>query len=170
MATDAFADEGLSVPLDEIARRAGVGPGTLYRHFPAKEDLYQAVLLDRLQGLADDARARRGAGDPAASLLGFISRLVAEAALKRDLADALSSSGAELNAALTATADQLRSEIGHLLARAQHAGAIRDDITTADLMALIAGILVALRPRGGGQADPDRIIAVLGDGLRAAPA
>ena len=170
VASEAFAAEGLSVPLDEIARRAGVGPGTLYRHFPTKEALFEAVLHDRLQLLAGDARALCHAEDPAAALLDFIDRLVAEAGPKRDLADALASGGAELNAALTATAAHLRDEIGHLLARAQHTGAIRDDITTADLMALITGILVALRPRPGDQADPQRTIAVLRDGLRAAPA
>src|ERR1035438_4717379 len=88
-ATDAFAAEGLSVPLDEPARRAGVGPGTLYRHFLTKEALFEAVLYDRLQRLADDARALRCAEDPAAALLAFISRLVAAAAPTRDLADAL---------------------------------------------------------------------------------
>jgi AcrR family transcriptional regulator len=166
-AAEAFATEGLSVPLDEIARRAGVGPGTLYRHFPAKEDLFQAVLQDRLQRLADDARALRQAPDPGAALLDFIGRLVAEAAPKRDLADALASRGAELRAGLAATAGQLRGELGYLLSRAQQAGAIRDDITTADLMALISGILVALGPRPGGAADPAHAVAVLRDGLRA---
>jgi AcrR family transcriptional regulator len=168
-AAGAFAAEGLSVPLDEIARRAGVGPGTLYRHFPTKEALFEAVLHDRLQRLAGDARALRRAEDPAAALLDFVGRLVAEAALKRDLADALASGG-EINVTLTAIAGHLRSEIGHLLTRAQHTGAIRNDITTADLMALITGIVVALRPRPGDQADPQRTIAVLRDGLRAASA
>ena len=153
-ATDAFAAEGLSVPLDEIARRAGVGPGTLYRHFPTKEVLFEAVLHHRLQRLADHARALRHAADPATALLDFIDLLIAEAAPKRDLVDALASDGAELNATLTTTAAHLRGEIGHLLTRAQHAGTIRADITTADLMALITGILLALRPRPGGQADP----------------
>jgi AcrR family transcriptional regulator len=169
-AAEAFAADGLAVPLDEIARRAGVGPGTLYRHFPAKEDLFQAVLQDRLQRLADDARELRQAGDTAAALLGFIGRLAAEAVPKRDLADALASGGDGLNAALTATADRLRAEIGHLLTRAQRTGGIRGDITTADLMALITGVIAAQRPRPGGQADPQRTIAVLCDGLRAAPA
>jgi AcrR family transcriptional regulator len=169
-AAGAFAAEGLSVPLDEIARRAEVGPGTLYRHFPTKEALFEAVLHDRLQRLADDARTLRRAEDPAAALLDFIGRLVAEAALKRDLADALASGGAEMNAALTAIAGHLRNEIGYLLTRAQHTRAIRNDITTADLMALITGIVVALRPRPGDQADPQRTIAVLRDGLRAASA
>jgi AcrR family transcriptional regulator len=174
-ATDAFAIGGLSVPLDEIARRAGVGPGTLYRHFPTKGALFEAVLHDRLQRLADDAQELRHAEDPAGALLDFISRLAADAAPKRDLADALASSGTEMNATLTATARRLRDEIGHLLIRAQRAGGIRDDITTADLMALITGVIAALRPRPGQdqhteQPDPQRTIAVLHDGLRTKPA
>jgi AcrR family transcriptional regulator len=169
-ATAAFAAEGLSVPLDEIARRAGVGPGTLYRHFPAKEALFEAVLHDRLQRLADDARALRHAQDAGPALLGFIDRLVAEAALKRDLADALGSAGTGMTTALGGTAAHLRGEISHLLARAQRSGAIRDDISTADLMALIRGILFALQARSGDRADPEHAIAVLRDGLRATPA
>jgi Transcriptional regulator SbtR-like, C-terminal domain len=102
--------------------------------------------------------------------LAFAGPLVADPAPKRDLADALASDGTELNAALTATAARLRSEIGHLLTRAQHAGVIRDDITTADLMALITGIIAALRPRLGDQADPQRAILVLRDGLRSTTA
>jgi AcrR family transcriptional regulator len=166
-ARTAFAAQGLSVPLDEIARRAGVGPGTLYRHFPAKEALFEAVLHDRIQRLADEARALRSAPDAGAALLGFIDRLIAEAALKRDLVDALASVGAELNAGLAETGAQLRSEIRDLLVRAQRQGAIRDDIGIADLMAIIAGMLFALQRRSGDQADPRRAVAVLRDGLRA---
>jgi AcrR family transcriptional regulator len=169
-AAAAFAAEGLSVPLDEIARRAGVGPGTLYRHFPAKEALFEAVLHDRIQHLADDARGLRDAPDAGAALLGFIDRLVAEAALKRGLSEALASAGAGLNTALAGTAARLRIEVGHLLARAQRAGTIRDDITTADLMALIRGILFAIQARSGDHADPQRAVAVLRDGLRVTPA
>jgi len=169
-ARTAFAAEGLSVPLDEIARRAGVGPGTLYRHFPAKEALFEAVLHDRIQRLADEARALRSAPDAGAALLGFIDRLIAEAALKRDLVDALASVGTDLNAGLAETGAQLRSEIHHLLVRAQRGGAIRDDIGIADLMAILAGMLFALQRRSGDQADPRRAVAVLRDGLRATPA
>jgi AcrR family transcriptional regulator len=166
----AFAAEGLSVPLDEIARRAGVGPGTLYRHFPAKEALFEAVLHDRIQRLADEARALRSAPDAGAALLGFIDRLIAEATVKKDLVDALASVGADLNASLAETGAQLRSEIQHLLVRAQRGGAIRDDIGIADLMTIIAGMLFALQRRSGDQADPCRAVAVLRDGLRATPA
>ncbi len=168
-AAAAFAADGLSVPLDEIARRAGVGPGTLYRHFPAKEDLFAAVLHDRLQRLADEARELRAAGDATGALLGFIGRLVTEAALKRDLADALARSGLGLHDGTEAVAADLRAGVGQLLSRAQHSGGIRGDVSLADLMALITGVLLAIRARAGDPADPRVAVAVLGDGLRATP-
>jgi AcrR family transcriptional regulator len=160
------AADGLSVPLDEIARQAGVGPGTLYRHFPAKEALWEAVLRDRLQRLADEAEALNHAADPGEALLGFIDRLVAEAAPKRDLADALASAGTDVSATLAATAARLREALGALLAAAQRSGSIRGDIGLAELMAILSGILFALRGRSGEQPDPHRAVAVLRDGLR----
>jgi AcrR family transcriptional regulator len=168
VARTAFAADGLSVPLDEIARLAGVGPGTLYRHFPAKEALFEAVLQERLQRLADEAGALREAQDPGGALLGFIDRLIAEAALKRDLADALAGAGAEISAGLAETGAQIRDGIRQLLVRAQESGAIRDDIGVDDLMTIIASMMFALR-RGPAQAsDPRRAVAVLRDGLLAA--
>jgi AcrR family transcriptional regulator len=175
-ASAAFAADGLSVPLDEIARQAGVGPGTLYRHFPAKEALWEAVLHDRLQRLAGEAETLHlattpstpapGAPDPGEALLGFIDRLVAEAAPKRDLADALASAGTDVSATLAATAARLREALGALLAAAQRSGSIRGDIGLAELMAILSGILFALRGRSGDQPDPHRAVAVLRDGLR----
>jgi AcrR family transcriptional regulator len=165
----AFADEGLAVPLDEIARRAGVGPGTLYRHFPAKEALFEAVLQDRLQCLADEAGALRDAPDPGAALLGFVDRLIAEAALKRDLVDALASVGAELGAGLAETGAQIRDGMRDLLVRAQASGAIRDDIGVDDLMTIVASMMFALRGRSAQASDPHRAVTVLRDGLLAAP-
>ena len=169
VARAAFAADGLSVPLDEIARRAGVGPGTLYRHFPAKETLFEAVLRGRMQSLADEAAALHDDQDPGAALLGFVDRLIAEAALKRDLVDALASAGTELSAGLAETGAQIRGGIRHLLVRAQASGAIRPDIGVDDLMTIIASMMFALR-RGSAQAsDPRRAVAVLRDGLLAAP-
>ena len=63
-AREAFAELGYGVPLDEIAARAGVGPGTVYRHFPAKEALFEAVVTSRVEDLLSDARARADSGDP----------------------------------------------------------------------------------------------------------
>jgi AcrR family transcriptional regulator len=167
VAKTAFASDGLSVPLDEIARRAGVGPGTLYRHFPTKEALFEAVVHERLRQLVDDARALRSADDAGAALLGFIDRLVAEAAAKRDLVDALAGADIDITTTVAATAADLRSEIGHLLVRAQRCDTIRNDIGIADLMAIVSGILSAVQPRFNDRADPERVLAVLRDGLQA---
>jgi AcrR family transcriptional regulator len=169
VATEAFATGGLGVPLDEIARRAGVGPGTLYRHFPTKEALFQAVVHERLQGLIDAARELGVAEDPGQALIGFLGRLVAEAAPKKDLIDALVGSGVDVQAQLTATATELRDEIERLLRRAQRALAVRADITVADLMALTSGLLLGLQTRHGQAADAQRTLAVIQAGLRPGP-
>jgi AcrR family transcriptional regulator len=163
----AFAEDGLSVSLDEIARRAGVGPGTLYRHFPTKESLFEAVVHERLQGLLDHARALRTGPDAGAALFVFVERLVGEAAAKRDLVDALAGAGVDVKTSVAATAADLRGEIGRLLHLAQTSGAVRTDLTIADLMALLSGLFFALRSGANDQADPGRALAVLLDGIRA---
>jgi AcrR family transcriptional regulator len=163
----AFAAEGASVPLDEIARRAGVGAGTVYRHFPTKEALFEAVVHDRLRQLTEDGRALSADADPGEALFRFIERLVTEAALKRDLIDALNGAGVDITAALVSVVGELRAETGRLLARAQRAGTVRDDIDICDLMALLSGMIQATQPRPGRSIEPRRAIAVLCDGLRA---
>lgn len=164
VARTAFAADGLSVPLDEIARRAGVGPGTLYRHFPTKEALIQAVVHDRLCRLTDEGTALRDSPDPGAAFFAFIDRLAAEAGPKRDLFDALASAGVEVGPAVMAAVDDLRAQITHLLTRAQRAGAVRTDISSAELMALLSGILFAMQPRPG--TDQALLLSVFRDGLR----
>ena len=92
-AESVFAAEGISVPVDVIAEKAGVGVGTLYRHFPTKEKLFEAILIDRLSAIAADARARMDAEDPGAAFFAFLQYLVEESALKRDLIQALLGAG-----------------------------------------------------------------------------
>src|SRR5436189_3893468 len=76
VAYQTFAAEGLAVPIDEIARRAGVGAGTVYRHFPTKEELYRAVIEDRLSRIVDDGRALLASQDPGQALFGFLRSMV----------------------------------------------------------------------------------------------
>ena len=166
VARTAFADEGLSVPLDEIARRAGVGPGTLYRHFPTKEALFEAVVHDRLRQIQEDARVRGTSTEPGEALFGFIDGLVTEARLKQDLIDALASAGVDVSPSMAVTGAGIRDEIGHLLDRAQRSGAVRPDITIDDMMALLSGLLFALRPHSRYKADAGRLLTVLRAGLR----
>jgi AcrR family transcriptional regulator len=165
VARAAFAADGLSVPLDEIARRADVGPGTLYRHFPTKEALVEAVVQDRLTRLASEGDALRDAADPGVAFFEFLGLLAAEAGLKRDLFEALASSGIVVGPAAMAAVADVRAQLTWLLGRAQRAGAVRADISVAELTSLVSGMLLAMRPRPG--ADPARVLAVFRDGLRA---
>jgi AcrR family transcriptional regulator len=166
VAAEVFATGGVNVPLDEIARRAGVGPGTLYRHFPTKELLFEAVVHDRLQLLVDAARELRTAEDAEAALFEFVDRLVAEGSPKKDLVDALVGAGVDVRARLATTAADLRAELDHLLARAQRRRQVRADVTAADLMALLSGLLLGRHARPDDKADVQRMLAVLRDGLR----
>jgi AcrR family transcriptional regulator len=156
-AAEAFAESGYGVPLDEIAARAGVGPGTVYRHFPAKEALFEAVVTARLEDLVRDARARADADDAGAAFFGFIDRISREAAAKRDLPDAISVPGS--------LRDELNAALDLLLCRAQQAGAVRGDVSAPDLIALFKGMFASL----AGSTDAGRrelVFAVLADGLR----
>ena len=165
-ARTAFAASGLTVALDEIARRAGVGPGTLYRHFPTKEALFEAVVQERLRHLADEGAALGDSPDPGAAFFTFLDRLAAEAGPKRDLFDALASAGVEAGPAVMAAAADLRTQISRLLFRAQQAGAVRADIGSEDLTALLSGLLFAMPPRPG--VDQAVVLSVFTDGLRPA--
>jgi AcrR family transcriptional regulator len=71
-AEEVFGSEGLSVPIDDIAERAGVGVGTIYRHFPTKETLFEAIVLRHFERLVDEARRRGAAEDAAGALFGFL--------------------------------------------------------------------------------------------------
>ena len=156
-AREAFAGSGYGVPLDEIAARAGVGPGTVYRHFPTKEALFEAVVTARVQDLVADARARADAVDPGDAFFGFLARIAAESAAKRDLPDAISITGSlreDLNAALDV-----------LLRRAQQAGAVRADVRIPDLIVLFKGLFASLADISD-PARRDLVFAVLADGLR----
>ncbi|MFI2607589.1 TetR/AcrR family transcriptional regulator [Kitasatospora sp. NPDC018619] len=165
-AREAFTAEGLAVPLDEIARRAGVGAGTVYRHFPTKEALFEAVVTDTLESQAERGRAALGGDGPGEELFAFLAGLVAEAAVKMDLADALAGAGVEPGPGTFEAAGRLREVLGALLERAQRAGAVRGDIGPADLQALIAGAVAAERRAPAGS-RPGRLTGVLCDGLRA---
>lgn len=168
-AEEAFATDGATVPLDEIARRAGVGAGTVYRHFPTKEALFEAVILHRVQDLADHARTRAGTEDAGTAFFSFLRRLAETAAAKHDLTDALTGTGFDVASVLETTRTDMQDALGSLLVAAQRAGAVRDDIGIDDLMMLLKGSLLALRGSDAGDAARDRLYAVLADGLRTRP-
>jgi AcrR family transcriptional regulator len=162
-----FAAEGLSVPVDVIAEKAGVGVGTLYRHFPTKEKLFEAIVIDRIETLAADARCRVNAEDAGAAFFGFLDHMVTETASKRDLILALAGAGVEFEVAAADVKAELKATLGELLERAQRAGAVRADVTGEVVLSLIGGTCMAAdRPSNALPAD---MLAIICDGLRAQP-
>ncbi|MGO9658570.1 MAG: TetR/AcrR family transcriptional regulator [Acidimicrobiales bacterium] len=164
-AEEVFATEGLAVPIDEIARRAGVGVGTVYRHFPTKQALFQAVVMDRLKALVERAEELSGAADPGAAMFTFVSELVDLAVRKRDLTDELAQEGLddEVHAAIKG---ELQRAFEVLLHRAQEGGCVRDDICSADVTALLMGTCMVADRHAGPEAT-SRLVGVICDGLRA---
>ncbi|EME60162.1 TetR/AcrR family transcriptional regulator [Amycolatopsis decaplanina] len=159
-AEEAFAVDGLAVPLDEIARIAGVGAGTVYRHFPSKEALFQAVVVDRLEQFAREARELLTAEDPGEAFFDFFKRVVRQASRNRALCDALAeTTGLGFKAS---AGNDFRAASQALLTRAQAAGAVREDIDGDDLRALIAGCLAAERY----SLEERHLVRIVVDGLR----
>ena len=115
-AQQAFATDGLGVPLDEIARRAGVGPGTIHRHFPTKEALYLAVATDMLQQLVAQAKALAATGDPAA-LFTLLSQMMATGADNVAVKSALTAAEFDLRTAAPDVAADLTRQVADLLDR-----------------------------------------------------
>jgi AcrR family transcriptional regulator len=164
-AESAFATDGISVPIDEIARRAGVGAGTVYRHFPTKEALFHAIVLTRLERMTGQARLLAASGDPGAAFFDFLAAQVDEGRAKKDLVDALAAAGFDSSPAATQVGREFRGAVAELLASAQRAGAVRDDVGIADLMALLRGISLAVRDTA--EADqPRRLLEIVFGGLR----
>jgi AcrR family transcriptional regulator len=165
VAHDVFAAEGLAVPIDEIARRAGLGVGTLYRHFPTKEALFAAIVVTRMEDVIADARAHQDSDTPGETFFEFLVRMVDGWRQKKDFIDALMSAGVDLEELARAKHD-LHAELGKLLARAQSAGAVREDVSIREIMALIAGAVGSVDRNGITQKERDRMLAIIFDGLR----
>jgi AcrR family transcriptional regulator len=163
-----LAARGISASTEEVARAAGVGIGTVFRHFPTKEALLEVVFVGRLQRLADDATALATAADPGAAFFTFFARVVEQAAVKQAFSDALASAGIDLQTVTSAVGTELKAAIGLLLARAQQAGAVRPDVRLPDVLALLVGASRALEHAAGDRDAQARALAVILDGLRPA--
>jgi AcrR family transcriptional regulator len=168
VAAEVFASEGLSVPVHEIARRAGVGTGTVSRHFPTKEELFAAVLLDRMKWLAGQADTLAGTHDAATAFFTFFGTLVREGAAHRGLAEALAGAGYDVETAAVDAGCDVSGRLRAMLGRAQQAGAVRADITYPDIKALMAGCLSRDVDDAYGTAL-SRLITVVSEGLRPQP-
>ncbi|MFC5719788.1 TetR/AcrR family transcriptional regulator [Streptomyces gamaensis] len=164
-ARSAFSEAGLGVPLGEIARRAGVGTGTVYRHFPSKEALFRATVVDRIRLFTDTARELAHAAEPGPVFFRYLASVVRLSADNKGLRDALGASAEGRFTPSPGIERDFRDALRVLLERAQLAGAVREDVALDDVMTLLAGCL-AMERRGGPQGPAGRITALVCDSLR----
>jgi AcrR family transcriptional regulator len=166
-AAEAVLDEqGLSARMDEIAHRAGVGVGTVYRHFATKEALYQAIVTSRVDLLLEQAARLQTTANPETAFFIFFAQIVADATRKKALTDALHGAGIDIKAQQTDQQARMRTAITDLLHNAQRASAVRSDIGLPEILALLRGACMAADT--GDYPGPvlDRSLAILFDGLR----
>lgn len=162
----AFAAEGADVPLDEVARRAGVGAGTVYRHFPSKEALFEAVIVDRIARMAADTRTMTAADDPGAAFFTFFTVMVERVTFNKALVAALDGRAQIRPAVASGVKREFREAVAALLLRAQEVGAVRADVDDADVVALATGCIAMEAGRG----SAGRMVALACDALRPAAA
>ena len=163
VAYQTFAAEGVAVPIDEIARRAGVGAGTVYRHLPPKEALFVAVFQDRIAATLDAARTLL-ATDPAHALFTFLREMIRAGATDHGLVDALAGDGIDLLAAAPQVEAQFMEVLAELLAAAQQAGTARRDVDARQVKALLA---IAKAGHGNDADVMAGVTSVIEDGLKA---
>jgi AcrR family transcriptional regulator len=163
-AADEFAAHGLDASVADIARRAGVGKGTVFRHFATKDELIAAIVLDRIDALSAVGEKLLEAADPGAALLEFLTA-AAHQRQERDLSF-LQEAG-ELNPEVTRVRAQMFQTVGTLVERARQQGAVRADVTGTDIILLMcAPNYVTSYVQ---DAPPDlwqRYLAIIFDGLR----
>jgi AcrR family transcriptional regulator len=166
-AEELLASRGLSVPIDDIAVHAGVGIGTVYRHFPTKEALFAAIVVSRMERLVETARAGAASDDAGTALFDFFVTMIDSAAEHRGLIEGMADAGFDIHEAKASVKADLELAIEGLLTRAQSEGAVRPDVGIAELMALMTGACLGLNAPNVDASVRARGIDVLLDGLRA---
>ena len=160
-----FAEEGMEVSLGRIAQRAGVGAGTVYRHFPSKATLVEAVLADHIEDLAAAADRWAARAAPGDALFEFLFEVIEKSTGRQPICDALTADRSWPHTMLTAAAQRFGRALDGLLRNAKQAGAIRADVQVDDLSALVVGA-AALRSAHKSRARGVRLVRLLVDGLR----
>jgi AcrR family transcriptional regulator len=162
-----FQRDGLSAQMDAIAAEAGLGVGTLYRHFPTREALIDVLVVERLERLLASTRTATNDVDPWAAVADLVWRFAAFEAEDRGMADILSDYRSR---AMDATDAPVAAFIEHLTAavtRAQAAAAMRNDVSAMDVLTAVCGLGKMIGPAAA--SDPEqwrRLVGVLLDGLR----
>jgi AcrR family transcriptional regulator len=163
-AEEVFGRAGAAASTEDVARRAGVGIATVFRHFPTKVALLEAVWVAHVDRLVAYGDGLRESADPGRAFRDFFAHVVEDAATKLAIGDALLRAGSENSRDVDRASTALRRTVGTLLERAQRAGAVRDDVELPELYTLLVGASRAAAV----QPDPEvraRALAILFDGL-----
>jgi AcrR family transcriptional regulator len=166
VAEEVFSTRGMSASTEEIARVAGVGIGTVFRHFPTKQALLEAVFVEHFRRLVEEAEALFDTEDPGAAFFEFFGRVVERAGVKIALSAALGTAGVDVERVAGRERDGLVRVLGVLLENAQRAGAVRSDVELPELFAVLVGASRAAVYAGADGRLRDRSLAIVLDGLR----
>jgi len=160
-----FSAGGAEASLEAVARAAGVGIGTLYRHFPTREALFEAVYRREVQQLADLAEQLKQDAKPIDALRQWMRSIVKFVATKKGMSAALTLAVDKNSKLFSSSADRLARTVGGLLDRAIAAGEIRDDVSPEDLLRAVVGMCY-MHDQPGWQTSVLRLVDVFIDGLR----
>jgi AcrR family transcriptional regulator len=163
-AADSIGEVGPTVSLEEVAKRAGVGIGTLYRHFPNRQALLEAVYRDQVMALSARARELLATKPPAEALTLWLHALLTYNLTMRGLKEALMAG--EILPTTSECKATMHEVGGELLARAQEVGAVRRDIEVTDLLRLVHSIALMVEPGAEGTARAERVFALMVTGLK----
>jgi AcrR family transcriptional regulator len=162
-ATTAFSEHGADAPLEDIARQAGVGIGTLYRHFPTRLALQETVFRTQVERVCQRGRELIDDPSPGEAFAAWLHALSSYLGTKRGLSKALIANLGRDSELISSCSQIMKSTAEHLLERAQKAGEVRTDISSMDVMRLVHGIAVASEQT---PEDAGRLLSLMIDGLR----
>jgi AcrR family transcriptional regulator len=168
-AREVFAAQGTATTLEEIARRAGVGIGTLYRHFPARQALLEAVYKDQVDGLDALGAKLLTSESPGAALGDWMRAFVAFGRTKRSLSAALVGTIGKNSELMSACSMILRGRTDELLSRAQAAGEARPEVRYTDVFRLAHGLIMATEGEQSDPEQPERLLSLVIGSVLTAP-
>jgi AcrR family transcriptional regulator len=165
-AASAIAERGADdVSLEEIARRAGVGIGTLYRHFPTRQSLLEAVFRDQVDALARQAEELAADPSPGSALEEWLRAMMAFGRTKRSLNTSLAATLGKDSEIYSACSQMLRDSTAALVERAQAAGVARRDVQPTDVMRLVHGLIMIENAAPGDEGQAERMLSLVVAGL-----
>lgn len=164
-AKEVFAERGVDAPLDDIAKLAGVGNATMYRHFPTRGDVIVAVFAEEVAELCARGEALLGEESAVDGLFAWLRLFIAHVADKRHLALAIADDGGQRSGLFGSWHEAMVSTASALVVRAQQEGTVRADVEVLDLLALANGLAVA----SAGTERVDRLLALIRRGAERSP-